>query len=77
MAAKRLSEMNIGEKGLVENVEACGPLRQRIMDMGIVRGAEIEMTRSAPLGDPVEFLLKGYNLSLRKIEASNVLLEVE
>jgi len=77
MVTKRLSEMDIGEKGLVENIESCGPLRQRIMDMGIVRGAEIEMTRSAPLGDPVEFLLKGYNLSLRKKEASNVLLEVE
>jgi len=45
--------------------------------MGIVRGAEIEMVRDAPLGDPVEFLLKGYNLTLRREEATNVWLELE
>ncbi len=45
--------------------------------MGIVRGAEIEMVRDAPLGDPVEFLLKGYNLTLRREEAKTIWLEVE
>lgn len=45
--------------------------------MGIVRGAKIEVVRNAPLGDPMEFLLKGYNLTLRKEDAANILLEVE
>jgi len=77
MAEKRLSEMEAGEKGKVTRISASGALRGRIMDMGIVKGVEIEMVRHAPLGDPVEFLLKGYNLSLRREEAVNVWLEVE
>jgi len=77
MAEKRLDEMERGEKGKVIEISSCGSLRSRIMDMGIVRGAEIEMVRRAPLGDPLEFLLKGYKLTLRKVEAANVLLEVD
>lgn len=77
MAEKRLDEMDRGEKGKVIEISSCGSLRSKIMDMGIVRGAEIEMVRRAPLGDPLEFLLKGYKLTLRKVEAANVLLEVD
>jgi len=76
MAEKRLDEMEQGERGKVIEISSCGSLRSRIMDMGIVRGAEIEMVRRAPLGDPLEFLLKGYKLTLRRAEAANVLLEV-
>jgi len=76
MAEKRLDEMEQGERGKVIEISSCGTLRSRIMDMGIVRGAEIEMVRRAPLGDPLEFLLKGYRLTLRRGEAANVLLEV-
>ncbi len=77
MTEKRLDEMERGERGKVIEISSCGSLRSRIMDMGIVRGAEIEMVRRAPLGDPLEFLLKGYKLTLRKVEAANVLLEVD
>jgi len=77
MSKKRLSELEIGDKGKVIDILSQGSLRQRFMDMGIVRGAEIEMVRRAPLGDPVEFLLKGYNLTLRRSDASSVLLEVK
>jgi Fe2+ transport system protein FeoA len=77
MAEKRLNEMGTGEKGRVTEIAASGYLRQRVMDMGIVRGAKIEVVRNAPLGDPMEFLLKGYNLTLRKEDAANILLEVE
>ena len=77
MAEKRLDEMEQGERGKVIEISSCGSLRSRIMDMGIVRGAEIEMVRRAPLGDPLEFLLKGYKLTLRRAEAANVLLEVD
>ncbi|UEC42799.1 MAG: Ferrous iron transport protein A [Methanothrix sp.] len=76
MPEKRLNQMERGERGRVIGISPCGSLRRRLMDMGIVRGAEIEMVRRAPLGDPVEFLLRGYNLTLRGGEAANVLLEV-
>jgi Fe2+ transport system protein FeoA len=66
MVEKRLNEMKAGKKGEVTRIEGSGALRRRIMDMGIVRGTEIEVVRSAPLGDPVEFLLKGYNLTPRR-----------
>ena len=77
MVEKRLRDLDAGEKGEVIRVGGGGALRRRIMDMGIVRGAKIELVRNAPLGDPVEFLLKGYNLTLRREEAENVGLEVE
>jgi ferrous iron transport protein A len=77
MVEKQLSDMEAGEKGNATRIEGSGALRRRLMDMGIVRGAEIEMVRDAPLGDPVEFLLKGYNLTLRREEAMNVWLELE
>ncbi|HEX69374.1 MAG TPA: ferrous iron transport protein A, partial [Candidatus Bathyarchaeota archaeon] len=48
-----------------------------LLDMGLVRGTEIEMVRKSPLGDPLEFLVKGYNLSLRKMECENVYVEVK
>jgi len=76
MAQKRLDEMERGERGKVIEISSCGSLRSKIMEMGIVRGAEIEMVRRAPLGDPLEFLLKGYRLTLRRGEAANVLLEI-
>lgn len=72
-----MDEMEPGERGRVVAISSCGSLSSRIMDMGVVRGAEIEMVRCAPLGDPLEFLLKGYKLALRKAEAANVLLEVD
>jgi len=50
--------------------------RKRILDMGLTPGTMVEVIRRAPLGDPVEFKLKGYNLSLRKKEAGSVLVEV-
>jgi Fe2+ transport system protein FeoA len=77
MAEKQLSDMEPGEKGKVTRIGASGALRRRIMDMGIVKGAEIEMVRNAPLGDPMEFLLKGYNLTLRREEAVNVWIRME
>jgi len=77
MVEKQLSDMRVGEKGKTARIEGSGALRRRLMDMGIVRGAEIEMVRNAPLGDPVEFLLKGYNLTLRREEAKTIWLEVE
>ncbi|HPX66028.1 MAG TPA: ferrous iron transport protein A, partial [Anaerolineaceae bacterium] len=59
-----------------KKVHGEGNLRQRILDMGILRGSELEMIKRAPLGDPIEFKVKGYDLSLRQSEASLVEVEV-
>lgn len=71
-----LNEVKEGERGIVKKITGPSEMRKRIMDMGVVRGTEIEVVRSAPLGDPVELLLRGYNLSLRKMDAKNVYVEV-
>ncbi|OYT43387.1 ferrous iron transport protein A [Candidatus Bathyarchaeota archaeon] len=69
---KRLSELKPGERGVVSKVVGDREVRRRLLDMGLTRGTEVIVVRRAPLGDPVEFLLKGYNLSLRKRESENV-----
>ena len=68
----RLSELKPGERGIISKVTGDRALRRRLLDMGLTRGTEITVVRRAPLGDPIEFLLKGYNLSLRKKESENV-----
>ena len=74
---KRLSELEPGGKGVVVRIGGSGATRRRIMDMGIVRGATIRVIRRAPLGDPVEFEIRDYNLSLRKRDAENVYVALE
>lgn len=69
---KRLSELKPGEGGVISRVVGDREIRRRLLDMGLTRGTRIIVVRRAPLGDPVEFLLKGYNLSLRKKESENV-----
>ena len=74
---KKLSELEPGEKAIIVKVQGSGALRRRLLDMGLIRGTEIKMVRKSPLGDPLEFLVKGYNLSLRKRECENVYVEVK
>jgi Fe2+ transport system protein FeoA len=76
MPLKPLSELNSGEKGKVVKIKLGGSIRQRLTDMGMVTGSEIVMERVAPLGDPIEIKLKGYDLSLRKEVASRIEIEV-
>jgi ferrous iron transport protein A len=76
MSIKTLNQLKPGERATIVKVGGQGPVRRRILDMGVVKGAEIEVVRVAPLGDPVEFLIKGYNLSLRKSEAQQIQVEV-
>ncbi len=77
MAIKSLAELKPGEKGRVVKVGGKGSGRRRIIDMGLVSGAEIEMERVAPLGDPIEVKVKGYHLSLRKEDAANIYVEAD
>jgi DtxR family Mn-dependent transcriptional regulator len=71
-----LHELGVGQRGVVVRVGGKGPARRRMMDMGLVPGTEVKVVRVAPLGDPVEFEVKGYSLSLRKSEARDITVEV-
>lgn len=70
--AKTLSELQPGESGVVQAILGEGAVRRRLMDMGITRGTEIYVRKVAPLGDPIQVTIRGYELSLRKGEALNV-----
>ena len=74
---KTLEQFKIGETGLIKKVEGEGRLRRRLFDMGVTPGASVYLRKVAPLGDPLEITIRGYELSLRKEEAKLVILEVE
>ena len=69
---KLLSQLEIGERATVTAVNGEGAVRRRLFDMGITPGAEVFLRQKAPLGEPIEIGLRGYELTLRKSEASNV-----
>ena len=72
---KTLRNAAIGETVKVVKLYGEGPIKRRIMDMGITKGAEIYVRKVAPLGDPIEVTVRGYELSLRKADAE--MIEVE
>ena len=74
---KLLSEFSVGEKGVVTSVSGEGRLRRRLFDMGVTPGAEILLRKKAPLGDPIEVTIRGYELTLRKTEAMLVTMEAK
>ena len=74
---KKLDEFKIGETGLIKKVEGEGRLRRRLFDMGVTPGATVYLRKKAPLGDPLEVTIRGYELTLRKSEACLVVLEVK
>ena len=73
----QLSDLETGQKGTVVRIAGNIAARRRIIAMGIVRGTIIKVIRKAPLGDPVEFELRDYNLSLRRREAEKIYVDVE
>jgi ferrous iron transport protein A len=70
-----LKEIKCGQTVRVKKVEGLGAVRRRIMDMGITRGCEVYVRKVAPLGDPIEVTVRGYELSLRKADAEMILVE--
>ncbi|MBI9043210.1 MAG: ferrous iron transport protein A [Anaerolineaceae bacterium] len=76
MSVIKLSNLLPTQKAKILKIYCKGSIRQRMMDMGLVKGSEITMIRFAPLGDPMEFNLKGYHLSLRKSEADSIQVEL-
>jgi len=71
-----LSQLQKKESGIIVRINSRGALRQRLLDMGVVTGEEIRLKHKAPFGDPLEFTLKGYQISLRKEEAAEIMVEV-
>ena len=72
---KTLKDIRVGKSAKVVKIHGEGAVKRRIMDMGITRGVEVYVRKVAPLGDPIELFVRGYELSLRKEDAKNI--EVE
>lgn len=72
-----LAQLKPGEKGTITAIGAIGPLKRRLMDMGVLVGEEVKVVKVAPLGDPLEVSIKSYHLSLRKKEAEGIAVAVE
>lgn len=72
---KTLKDAKIGETVMVKKLNGVGAVKRRIMDMGITKGSEIYVRKVAPLGDPVEINIRGYELTLRKFDAEMVIVE--
>ena len=72
---KSLRDIPVGKSATVVKIHGEGPIKRRIMDMGITKGVNIYVRKEAPLGDPIEITVRGYELSIRKADAKNI--EVE
>ena len=72
-----LSDLLPGQEAVVSKLVAKGAIRQRLLEMGFVRGAKLKVVKLAPLGDPMQLLIKGYQLSLRRDESSCILVETQ
>ncbi len=71
-----LKDLNPGQEGTVMSIGQRGPMRKRLMDMGVTPGIKVKVVKVAPLGDPIEINIRGYELSLRKNEAENIKVEL-
>ncbi|WP_418668523.1 FeoA family protein [Allofournierella sp.] len=72
---KTLKDVKVGETATVKKLHGEGPVKRRIMDMGIIKGVGLQVRKVAPLGDPMELNVRGYELSVRKADAG--MIEVE
>lgn len=69
---KTLKDVKVGESATVLKLHGEGPVKRRIMDMGITKGVDVHVRKVAPLGDPMELNVRGYELSLRKADAAMI-----
>lgn len=74
---KKLDELTIGDEATIVNVLGEGRVRRRLFDMGVTPGADVLLRKKAPLGDPIEVTIRGYELTLRKNEACFVVCELK
>ena len=70
-----LKDAKVGQRVKVLKLEGTGPVKRRIMDMGITKGEDIYVRKAAPLGDPIEITIRGYELSLRKADSEMIQVE--
>ena len=73
---KSLKDFAVGQVGKVVKVDTCSKIKRRLYDMGVTHNVEIKLVKVAPMGDPMNIELRGYQLSLRKAEAEKVVMEV-
>jgi ferrous iron transport protein A len=71
-----LAMLQPGQTGRITKIGSLGPMKRRLMDMGVLVGEKVKVEKIAPLGDPIEITIKNYKLSLRKSEAEGILVEV-
>lgn len=74
---KTIKELRPGQSGIVTQINSEGALKRRLVDMGITPGVRVMVRKVAPLGDPIEINLRGYELTIRKTEAQNILISLE
>lgn len=72
--SKALSDLKLGEKATITSITAPLPIKQRFMDMGLVKGSQVAIENLAPLGNPIQISLKGYSLCIRKEDAKYILI---
>ena len=72
---KTLKDLKVGEAAVVKRLHGEGPVKRRIMDMGLTKGVEVHVRKAAPFGDPIEVTVRGYELSLRKADAEMIEIE--
>lgn len=83
MSAKRrepsisLAELGVGQSARITGIRGNGAIRQRLLDMGVTRGARVAVKRLAPLGDPIEIAVKGYSLAIRRDEARAIAVKLD
>ncbi len=73
---KRLKDLGKNKTGIVTAINCSGASKRRLIDMGITPGVEVKVVRVAPLGDPIQISLRGYELSLRRSDAKDILVEI-
>lgn len=73
---KYLNQFKVGEEGKICKIEAEGKIKRRLFDMGVTPGTVVKLVKLAPLGDPIEVNIRGYELTLRKDETNKILMEV-
>jgi ferrous iron transport protein A len=73
--ARKLLDLRPGERGQIQEVSGDAEAARRLMDMGLIRGAAVEVMRVAPLGDPMEVRVRGFMLTLRRSEAEHILID--
>ncbi|NLZ38150.1 MAG: ferrous iron transport protein A [Firmicutes bacterium] len=72
---KTLNELKPGEKGIIKKILGKGLVKRKLMEMGVTSGVEVLMRKAAPLGDPIEVNIRGYELAFRRADAKKILVE--